>query len=136
MREIEPRQAAGHHNVGKEHVDRFFTIEHKQCSGTAIRLNNSIAKLFQPADRDPAHTLIILDNEDSLPRWRSLNRSGGALRHGARVAGVLRQVEAHGCPMPKFTVKLDMAARLFHEAIDHAQTEPAAHARSLRRIEG
>src|SRR6202023_3924374 len=38
--------------------------------------------------------------------------------------------------MPKFAVELDMTARLFHEAIDHAQAEPAAHAGSLRRIEG
>ena len=32
--------------------------------------------------------------------------------------------------------ELDMAARLFHEAIDHAQAKPAAHARPLRCIEG
>ena len=38
--------------------------------------------------------------------------------------------------MPQFAVELDMAARLFHEAIDHAQAEPAALARSLRRIKG
>ena len=28
-----------------------------------------------------------------------------------------------------------MATRLFHEAIDHAQAEPAARARSLSRVE-
>ena len=38
--------------------------------------------------------------------------------------------------MPQFAVELDMSARLFHEAIDHAQAEPAALAGSLRRIKG
>src|SRR5450631_1876555 len=135
MREIDPRHAAGHHNVRKEYVDRCFAIEDKQCRRAAIGLDNSIAKLFQPANRDPAHAPIILDNEDDLPRWRTLNQSGGALRHSVRFAGMLRQVEAYGRPIPKFTVELDMAARLFHEAVDHAQAEPAADARPLRRIE-
>src|ERR1019366_5208186 len=109
--------------------------DHKKGGKTAIGLDTGIAKLFQAANGDPAHPPVILDNEDSLPRWHPLNRFGGALRHAGCFAGVLRQVETHGRPMPKFAVELDMAARLFHEAIDHAQTEPAANARSLRRIE-
>jgi hypothetical protein len=49
MREIDSCHAARHDNIGKEQVDPFFAVEHKQCGGAAIRLDDRVAKLSQSA---------------------------------------------------------------------------------------
>src|SRR5207248_11557166 len=53
----------------------------------------------------------------------------------ARIVVTRRQVEPHGGSVPELAVELDMAARLLHEAVDHAQAEPAAGAGPLRGVE-
>ncbi len=46
-----------------------------------------------------------------------------------------RQVELHACALPDPAVDADVPARLFDEAVDHAQPEAAALSHLLRREE-
>ncbi len=81
-----------------------------------------------------AHQRIVLHHQDRLAAAFHLGRRWlcrDLLRRGIR----LRQIELEGRAKTLLAVKLDVAAGLLDEAVDHAQPEPGSLAHTLGRKE-
>src|SRR6266478_9576979 len=85
--------------------------------GTARGGQYFVSRLFQDFLGQAAHNVFVFDEQNSLG-------AGGqrGLRHPDLVLFrrycPLRQIDLEGCPMTGLTIDPDVAAALFHDAID------------------
>src|SRR5262249_3216338 len=97
---------------------------------------DGVAELTQHLDGVSPHCLVVLDDEDASAAMRktrrSLRRTG---RHRAFRLDGARQIKLDRGTVPGPAVYLDVPLRLLDEAVDHAETEPAALADALGREE-
>ena len=109
----------------------------------AGRLDDLVAAGAQQLGGDPAHGVLVLDEEDparagEVARHRTLRGDDDqALRpHWRCHRDVHRQEDAEGGPLAHPGVHGDPAVRLLDDAVDRGQAQPRALAHRLGREEG
>src|SRR5260370_14977269 len=96
---------------------------------------NRVPEVFHSEDHRRANEWIVLRDEyrfmafrNRFFTWRDLFRRTGP------GGGDMRQIDSHRRSKSGFTVYRDMTVRLFHKAVNHAQTQSATLADVLCRV--
>ena len=117
-------ELSGHDDVGKQHIDGYAAFDDGQRVVGVFRFQNAVAEIFQHIDRGRPHFVVVFDHENAFGaalRWRRLDFDKDVFRLPAA-----RQVDSDGRAAAELAVQFDVAARLLHEAMHHAQAEPRA----------
>ena len=127
--ELPGPKLAGHDHVGEHQVDRLARAHERQGALGVGGLHRPIAEVLQHGHGGRTHRLLVLHHQDHpavavAGGWLCRGRGGGRLARTGQVDLYRRAVAGLG-------IDLDVAARLFDEAIDHGEAKPGALAVGL-----
>src|SRR5206468_9913314 len=114
-----------HDHVGQQEMD-FGAVTACQalCFRRRMRFDHFVAALAENHVRQLTDVLFVLDEQDGFVAL--LVRGGGPFRRRLDGVGDAWQINLEGGALSKFAVYPDVAAALFHNAIDRRETEASA----------
>ena len=77
------RDAARHHHIAEDEIDPLAGVEHRECGGPAVGLDDTIAEKSEAMQRERAQLGIVLDDKHGFPggdgRCLGCDRAGAGL---------------------------------------------------------
>ncbi len=110
---------ARHNHVGEQQADIHCMLFRHGQSGARIRGNeHRVTTGSENGTRELAHLAVIFHQEDGLGSTNSRSREGLCDCGGLIGLGGLRQIDFECSPVAHFAVNPNVAAALFHDAVD------------------